>query len=187
MKRLLITILLTVLATNSTSADEMTERAASSREASTKLLKALKSEVEKAVQTGGPMHAVEVCNEKAPRITRQVSLDAGWEVGRTSLKYRNPKNAPDAWEQKVLKDFERRKVAGESLKTMEHYEVVREDSESYFRYMKAIPLFGVCANCHGAKINSKLSDKIYELYPTDKARGFIPGDLRGAFTVKQPM
>ena len=144
-------------------ADDVQDRAAASREASMKLLKALKSEVEKAVQTGGPVHAVSVCNEKAPRITRQVSLDAGWDVGRTSLKYRNPNNAPDAWEQKVLKDFERRKAAGEQLKTMEYHEVVKEDGKQYFRYMKAIPLFGVCVNCHGTTIKPELSTKLYEL------------------------
>ncbi len=53
--------------------------------------------------------------------------------------------------------------------------------------MKAIPLSGVCVNCHGPRIKTQLSDKIYKLYPDDKARGFIPGDLRGAFTVTQPM
>ena len=68
MKQLLLTILLATLAASSSWADEMADRAAASREASTKLLKALKSEVEKAVQTGGPMHAVGVCNEKAPKI-----------------------------------------------------------------------------------------------------------------------
>ena len=187
MKRLATTILLASLIPVPVLADDLQERAAASREASAKLLKALKSEVEKAVQTGGPLHAVSVCNEKAPVITRQVSVDAGWDVGRTSLKYRNPKNAPDAWEQKVLQDFERRKAAGENLKTMEHHEVVEENGTRYFRYMKAIPLFGVCVNCHGTKIKPELSTKIYEFYPDDKARGFNPGDLRGAFTVKQRM
>ena len=70
---------------------------------------------------------------------------------------------------------------------MEHYEVVEENGKRSFRYMKAIPLFGVCVNCHGAKIKPQLSTRIYELYPDDKARGFNPGDLRGAFTVKQRM
>ena len=187
MKRLVMTALLTSLIAAPALADELQDRAAASRHASETLLKALKSEVEKAVQTGGPMHAVSVCNEKAPKITRQVSLDAGWDVGRTSLKYRNPKNAPDAWERRTLQDFESRKAAGESLKTMEHYEVVEEDGTKSFRYMKAIPLFGVCVNCHGSKIRPNISAKLYELYPEDKARGFKPGDLRGAFTVKQPL
>ncbi len=187
MKRLLTTTLLASLMAVPALADNLESRAAASREASAKLLKALKSEVEKAVQTGGPLHAVAVCNEKASQITRQVSLQAGWDVGRTSLKHRNPKNAPDAWEQKVLEDFERRKAAGESLKTMEHYAVVEEQGKEHFRYMKAIPLFGVCVNCHGSKIRPDLSEKIYKLYPDDKARGYNPGDLRGALTVTQPM
>ncbi len=187
MKRLVMTTLLASLIAAPAVADDLQDRAAASREASEILLKALKSEVEKAVQTGGPMHAVSVCNENAPQITRQVSLDAGWDVGRTSLKVRNPKNAPDVWERKVLEDFESRKAAGETLKNMEYYEVVEEDGTQSFRYMKAIPLFGVCVNCHGSKIRPKISAKIYKFYPEDKARGFKPGDLRGAFTVKQPM
>ena len=187
MKRLAMTTLLTSLIAAPALADDMQDRADASRAASETLLRALKSEVEKAVQTGGPMHAISVCNEKAPQITRQVSLDAGWDVGRTSLKVRNPKNTPDAWERKVLEDFESRKAAGGNLKAMEHYEVVEEDGKKSFRYMKAIPLFGVCVNCHGSKIRPNISAKLYELYPEDTARGFKPGDLRGAFTVKQPM
>jgi len=185
--RLVTTMVLACLMAAPVQADDLQERAAASRDASQKLLKALKSRVEKAVQTGGPAHAISVCNENAPKITRQISLEAGWDVGRTSLKYRSPKNAPDAWERKVLEDFEQRKAAGEDLKGMEYYEVVDEDGKQSFRYMKAIPLFGVCTNCHGQRIRPDLSAKIYKLYPEDKARGFIPGDLRGAFTVRQPM
>ena len=133
------------------------------------------------------MHAVSVCNEKAPQITKQASLDAGWNIGRTSLKLRNPNNAPDEWETAVLQEFEKRKAAGELLKMMEYYEVVEKDGKPYFRYMKAIPLSGVCVNCHGPRIKPQLSTKLYGLYPNDKARGFLPGDLRGAFTVEQPM
>ena len=106
MRQLIMTTLLSSLLAAPALADDMQDRADASRAASETLLKALKSEVEKAVQTGGPMHAISVCNEKAPQITRQVSLDAGWDVGRTSLKVRNAKNTPDAWERKVLEDFE---------------------------------------------------------------------------------
>ncbi len=187
MKRLSMMLLLPTLFVPAATADDLEDRAQASREASEQLFKALKSEVEKAVQAGGPMHAVSVCNKKAPQITKQTSANAGWSVGRTSLKYRNPKNAPDSWETAVLEDFEKRKAAGEQLKTMEFYEVVEQDGKPYFRYMKAIPLSGVCVNCHGPRIKPKLSEKLYSLYPDDKARGFLPGDLRGAFTVEQPM
>jgi len=187
MRTVATAMLLASLVVPAALADDLADRAAASRAASTELLMALKSEVEKAIKAGGPMHAVSVCNEKAPQVTRQLSADAGFDVARTSLKYRNPKNAPDTWERGVLEEFEKRKAAGEDLKTMEYYEVVEQDGQKVFRYMKAIPLSGVCVNCHGPKINRKLSEKIYGLYPEDKARGFIPGDLRGAFTVTQPM
>ena len=160
MRRLVTTMVLAGLTAVPVQADDLQERAATGREASQKLLKALKARVEEAVQKGGPVHAVSVCNENAPKITRQVSLEAGWEVGRTSLKYRNPNNAPDAWERKVLEDFEKRKAGGEDLKDMEHYEVVDEGGAQYFRYMKAIPLYGVCVNCHGQRIRPDLSAKI---------------------------
>jgi hypothetical protein len=187
MRHVATTMLLASLVVPAALADDLEDRAAASRAASTELLMALKSEVEKAIQAGGPMYAVSVCNEKAPQVTRQLSADVGFDVARTSLKYRNPKNAPDAWERRVLEQFAKRKAAGEDLKTLEYYEVVEQDGQQVFRYMKAIPLGGVCVNCHGPKINAKLSEKIYSLYPEDKARGFIPGDLRGAFTVTQPM
>ena len=85
-----------------------------------------------------------MCNEKALDITRKISDETGMEIARTSHKLRNSKNAPYAWEQKVLQDFLKRNTAGEDLKTMEFYEVVEENGLSTFRYMKAIPVGGVC-------------------------------------------
>ena len=86
----------------------------------------------------------------------------------------------------MLEEFLKRKSAGEDLKTMEYYEVVDEGGQQVFRYMKAIPLGGVCNNCHGLKLRPAVATKLDELYPNDQARGFIPGDLRGAFTITQP-
>ena len=56
-----------------------------------------------------------------------------------------------------------------------------------FRYMKAIPTGEVCLACHGERLNPELGQRLDELYPQDKARGFKEGDIRGAFTVSQPM
>ena len=49
---------------------------------------ALKSALETGMKSGGPMAAIEVCNDQAPRIAQQVSKD-GWGVARTALKVRN--------------------------------------------------------------------------------------------------
>ena len=70
---------------------------------------------------------------------------------------------------------------------MEYFEVVEEGGQKSFRYMKAIPTAGLCLTCHGAVIDPALEQELKSLYPQDKARGFEVGDIRGAFTIEQPM
>ena len=63
----------------------------------------LKPELKKAMQAGGPSHAISVCAEQAPAIAERLSDDTGWYVKRVSLKSRNNQTAiPDAWEKQVL-------------------------------------------------------------------------------------
>ena len=51
--------------------------------------------------------------------------------------------------------------------------------------MKAIPMREMCASCHGNNVNKSLKSKINHLYPEDIATGFMPGDVRGAFTLSK--
>lgn len=147
----------------------------------------LKGELGQAMKEGGPVHAIGVCNSVAPDIAAQQSEKTGWRVARTSLKVRNPGNAPDAWERRVLGEFETRKAAGEDIKTMDHAEVVEQDGKQTFRYMKVIPTAPVCLNCHGSALTSEVDAKLDAMYPQDAGRGFDVGDIRGAFTISQPM
>lgn len=168
-------------------ADDVQGRLEASRGAAKELFETLRNEMQTAVQTGGPVAAIEVCHDKAQALTRQLSEAKGWRVARTSHKLRNDKNAPDAWEAKVLEEFQKRKAAGESLETMEYHEVVDAGGKKTFRYMKAIPMGGVCSNCHGPVLKPEVVKKLDAYYPNDRARGFQVGDLRGAFTIEQPM
>lgn len=143
----------------------------------------LKGELMSAMKAGGPINALNVCNTKAVVITQGVSNDTKMDVGRTSLKLRNPINVPDNWEVKVLNDFEKRKAAGEAVKPMEYAEVVDNNGTKQFRYMKAIPVAKPCLNCHGQNVKAGVLSKIAELYPNDKATGYKLGDIRGAFTI----
>ncbi|OQW93496.1 MAG: hypothetical protein BWK79_10825 [Beggiatoa sp. IS2] len=143
----------------------------------------LKSELLKALQAGGPAAALATCNEKAIPVTTTIAEKHGLKVGRTSLKLRNPKNAPDEWETKVLKNFVERQVQGKNLSKMEFYEVFEKDGKKQVRYMKAIPVAEPCLTCHGTEIVPEISAKLKTLYPEDKATGFKLGDLRGAFTL----
>ncbi len=147
----------------------------------------LKGELVKGMKEGGPVKAIGICHTVAPQLAEAHSQMSGWEVGRTSLKLRNPDNAPDAWEEAVLQEFEVRKSAGEDPMKLVKAEVVEENGRKVFRMMKAIPTAEVCTKCHGDAIEAPVVSKLDELYPTDKARGYKVGDLRGAFTLKKPL
>ncbi|MCW8836399.1 MAG: DUF3365 domain-containing protein, partial [Rhodospirillales bacterium] len=138
------------------------------------------------MEKGGPVEAIGACNDKAPGISSKHS-EGGWTVARTSLKLRNDKNAPDAWEAKVLNDFDARKAKGEDPAKIAYGEVVDEGGKKVFRFMKAIPTAELCLKCHGRDIDPVVAGKLDTLYPNDKARGYKPGDLRGAFTLKKAL
>jgi len=138
--------------------------------------------VKAAMQSGGPVKAVEACQLLAPQIADQ-HRRTPWTVGRTALKLRNPANAADAWERKVLEQFAARAAAGEPLADMKHAEIVGGE----FRLMKAIPTGEPCLACHGQAIKPELAAVIDQRYPQDQARGFALGELRGAFTLRRPV
>lgn len=142
----------------------------------------LKKTVKKGMQAGGPTEAIHLCNTKAPGIAAEHSKGE-WNVGRTSLKLRNPDNKPDEWEASVLADFDKRLAAGEDPKKMEASKL--EDGQ--FHYMKAIPTGGLCLACHGEQLAEPVKARLAELYPEDKATGYQAGQIRGAFTLTKPV
>jgi len=158
-----------------------------SRAVAAEFMKTLKGELMQAMQAGGPVNAIGVCNLRAPAIAAEMGARKGWQVGRTSLKLRSLANAPDEWERARLESFEQRKQAGENPAQLEYYEVVEQNGVPVFRYMKAIPTAEPCLACHGAKIDPAVEAKLAELYPMDQARGYQAGDIRGAFTFIEPL
>lgn len=144
----------------------------------------LREQLTAAMQAGGPLAAVAVCQERAVPIADAIShSNDGWEVGRTSLQVRNPDNAPDSWERSVLETFDKRHAAGEMPATIEQEAVITVGEQRYYRYMKAIPTGDACLLCHGSNIPTELQEHIGKLYPDDRATGYKAGDMRGAFTL----
>lgn len=185
MNRSIVITLLLGVATAALAA-EPDPRIEESRAAAQELGGALKSVLVAAMQAGGPVSAISVCNGKAPQIAGEISTRRGLEVGRTSLKFRNPANAPDSWERAVLERFEQEKAAGAAVDSLEFSETVSTEAGSEFRYMKAIPTGEVCLACHGSALAPEVAARIAELYPQDAATGFSAGDIRGAFTITIP-
>ncbi len=159
-----------------------------SRAAAQQFGSALKEALQQAMQNGGPVSGIAVCHDKAAQIATDLSQKQDLLLGRTSLKIRNPANAPDNWELAVLKQFEARKAQGEAVDKLEFFAVIDDDQgQKTFRYMKAIPTAALCLNCHGETLSPEVTVKLKELYPNDQAHGFKEGDLRGAFTIAKPL
>lgn len=162
-------------------------RIASSRTVIKEFASSLKGDLQAAIKSGGPVEAIEVCSDKAPAIAASLSSAHDMQVSRTSLKFRNPDNKPDAWETEVLEQFEVRLASGEPVTAIEFSETVTVGESQAFRYMKAIPTAEVCLNCHGADLPPEVAAQLDELYPGDLARGFKEGDIRGAFSISQSL
>lgn len=144
----------------------------------------LKMRLVSAIRAGGPVAAIGVCRTVAPDIAAAQSAAHSLSIGRTALRVRNPANAPDTFERKVLEQFASEVAKGTDAAKLEHVETVMENGKPAFRYMKAIPMGAEpCLTCHGPAIKPDVAAEIKRLYPTDQATGFQPGELRGAFTV----
>jgi hypothetical protein len=150
-----------------------------------KLLAVLTAEINQ----GGPEQAINTCREQAPKMAAAASAETGWNVRRVSLKNRNPKAVPDAWERSALEDFDRRAAAGEAPPTLEKAELVDEDGRKVYRYVKALPVQPLCLSCHGPSepLTPAVKAKLAELYPQDKGVGYGLGQIRGAITLKKPL
>jgi mono/diheme cytochrome c family protein len=120
-------------------------------------------------------------------MARQASESSGWQVRRVSLRNRNPKAVPDAWEAAALQDFDRRAAAGESPMTLERAEDVVESGQAVRRYMRALPVQELCLSCHGPadKLSPAVADKLKALYPDDRGVGYSVGQIRGAITLRK--
>ena len=147
----------------------------------------LQGELFAAMKKGGPLEALDVCRARAPEIAAATAMGTPWRLGRTALKVRNPKNAPDAWEAARLGEFRKRLAGGEEMAAVEAWEVVEVEGRPVFRYMKAIGATSPCLTCHGSALKPDVAAKVKELYPDDQAVGFASGQLRGAYTLSRPL
>ncbi len=176
---LILLVLSTHLSAENDKVAQLDERA---KNLASQLGMQLKAQLQAAIKAGGPASAITVCKVMAPDIAENLSTD-GWTVGRTSLKLRNPKNAPDEWENATLLAFEKRLAAGEPANDLQRSVINIEGTEKHYRFMKAIPIDGVCMACHGEAISGEVKLALTEKYPKDAATGYQPGELRGAFTI----
>lgn len=150
-----------------------------------RLLAVLREEIAR----GGPEGAIAACRDQAPALARKASEDSGWNVRRVSLRNRNPKAVPDAWERSVLEDFDRQAAAGAAPATLERAATVTSaGGKAEWRYMRALPVVELCTGCHGTpeRLSPAVVAQLKALYPDDRGTGYRVGEIRGAMTLRKP-
>ena len=147
------------------------------------LMTNLKKELKKAIKQGGVPNAINVCSEKALKITENIPKKCERiKIKRTTFKYRNPKNKPTDYEKEALNHFISHK------KERFYIQQIKINNKIYYNYYKKLTVVGICLKCHGniKRMDKKLIKKLKELYPNDKAVNYKAGDFRGVIEVSIP-
>jgi hypothetical protein len=167
---------------------DMKARAAKARELAHTYSEKLRVGLISALKDGGPVGAIGACNALGPELNTTLSESSTFEIERTALRVRNPENAPDAWEQAVLEQFQGAIAKGGDPKTMETYDIVMtQEGQRLFRYMRPITMREPCLACHGPNVAADVKAEIAKYYTDDKAIGYNLGELRGAFSLVQQL
>lgn len=171
-------------------AGNQAQREQAAQKVAQQFMKQLGGHLKKEMKSNGPVAAIKVCKDVAPKIANELSLENGWRVTRVTTKTRNSMlGTPDQWELETLITFEARAKKGESYMTMTQSETVKEADKSYYRFMKPLAVQPICLKCHGSneQIPEMVKAELDKQYPFDQARNYKIGDLRGAISIKQPM
>lgn len=160
---------------------------ASARGAADALGKGLMTALLGQLEAEGPQGALAFCADSAQLLTARYQAE-GLDVHRTSLKVRNPANAPDSVEVRVLDFLADLHESG--VLPPEYVEVRRlATGTRELRYFRPITLAAGCVTCHGPSDNIAPAIKavLAERYPEDAAVGYAEGDLRGVIAVRRAL
>jgi len=149
----------------------------------------LKSVLIKNLKEGGAVQAINVCADTAQDLSNKFAEEHGVTLKRTTFKPRNPKDAPDYFEEKVLINFEEKHYKGELTAKDDFIEITKTDSGEYVRYMKPLFIQGPCLTCHGDRnaISEDVKELLKQKYPNDMATDYQSGDLRGAISITKKL
>jgi hypothetical protein len=131
------------------------------------------------IQSGGAASAIEFCNVHALPLLNS-PIPGPLSIKRTSIRYRNVQNAPDSAELAILDGFQKLQLAKQAI------EPLLFEHNGTYHYYEPILMQPLCLQCHG-KVDADIAPEtlavIDTLYPTDRARNYSAGDLRGMFHI----
>ncbi len=134
------------------------------------------------LQHNNLIKALKYCNKEVEQIVSKDN-EKGFAIKRISLRPRNKNNYPNLYEKEILEKFNKLILIDNKDLALEHSDIIKDENNNKFVYIKAILVKEVCLNCHGSNINDDLKKEIQKLYPDDKAINYKLNDIRGAFVM----
>jgi len=134
-----------------------------------------------AIQSKGTVGAISFCNIEALPLTDSMSKVFQASIRRVSDKPRNPANSANSRELATMLEWKGKMEAGEPLSPV----TFEKEGKVIGHY--PIMTSAMCMQCHGqpgTQILQQTQDVLSTLYPTDRATGYAPNQLRGIFVVE---
>lgn len=109
-------------------------------------------------------------------------------VHRTSLRLRNPANAPDAADQAALELIQKQLNDGDEVANVLVQRVTQTGQTPEWRVYRPLVTLKQCLDCHGppGSLAPGVPDTLKVFYPTDTAVDFRTGSWRGLIRVSIP-
>lgn len=145
--------------------------------------KALSSQLKQALQSGGVEKASGFCNIVALPLTDSLSRQYDAKIKRTSLKLRNPLNAPDSMELTMLKIYDQMSKMRNPVLVPK----ILEKGKDEIQFFAPIPIKNeTCLKCHGI-LGQTMQEEDYAYikkhYPNDEATGYKMDQVRGMWSI----
>lgn len=155
--------------------------------AASALAEGLMGRLGQAIDEEGLEGATAFCIEAAIPLTAEIQAaqEGGLGLKRATLRWRNPANSPDEWEERVLRyleameDLDPESVPGE---------LTARGPGGTLRYYRTLRMAPMCLSCHGDEedMDEGVRGLLREHYPNDRATGYGPGEVRGVIRIEVP-
>ncbi|MCB0495974.1 MAG: DUF3365 domain-containing protein [Cyclobacteriaceae bacterium] len=144
---------------------------------------ALSTQLKQAMQSGGVEQAAQFCNIVALPLTDSLSRQQNAVIKRTSLKLRNPLNAPDSMEIVMLEMYDMMSKMRNPVLVPK----ILEKNADEIQFFAPIQIKNeTCLKCHGV-LGQTMSEEDYAFikqhYPNDQATGYKMDDVRGMWSI----
>lgn len=140
----------------------------------------LRTALQASIAADGASAAITFCRQQAMPLTSKYNSDS-ITVMRVAEKFRNPANALKNPDGLVWDQYKTAIANGDSIfsKTL-----VTDTAVHYYKPILLLPLCSTCHGIPGKDIPASLVTVIDSLYPGDRAKDFLVGELRGMWHIQ---